>query len=175
MAWTAISSTVDAGGPCKQIVSFTGTSVADPGCFIPDPDPTIAPSRIQIPGGKKAPDPGSGIKASRIRGVRKHRIPDPQHWPVRYVLYYDPNAWILESLRNSIIHKTWIKYLSNFQLFSPFSIIQASTRKLSNLLKKLKIICNINILQYIRGFKLRSITYYPRRKFFFLLITRKKL
>jgi hypothetical protein len=37
------------------------TSVADPGCFIPDPDPTIAPSRIRIPdpGGKKAPDPGS--------------------------------------------------------------------------------------------------------------------
>jgi hypothetical protein len=37
----------------------------------PDPDPTIAPSRIRIPdpGGKKAPDPGS-------------RIPDPQHWPV---------------------------------------------------------------------------------------------
>jgi hypothetical protein len=37
------------------------------------PDPTIAPSRIRIldPGGKKAPDPGSGIKASRIRGVKK--------------------------------------------------------------------------------------------------------
>jgi hypothetical protein len=35
-------------------------SVADPGCFIPDPDPTIAPSRIPDPGGKKAPDPGSG-------------------------------------------------------------------------------------------------------------------
>jgi hypothetical protein len=30
--------------------------------LIPDPDPTIAPSRIRIPdpGGKKAPDPGSG-------------------------------------------------------------------------------------------------------------------
>jgi hypothetical protein len=42
---------------------ITGTSVADLGCFIPDPDPTIAPSRIRIPdpGGKKAPDPGSGI------------------------------------------------------------------------------------------------------------------
>jgi hypothetical protein len=66
------------------------SSVADPGCFIldsgkapdpgsdlfffikainkfcmliPDPDPTIAPSRIRIPdpGGKKAPDPGSGF------------------------------------------------------------------------------------------------------------------
>jgi hypothetical protein len=35
------------------------TSVADPGCFIPDPDPTIAPSRI--------------------RGVKKHRIPDPTY------------------------------------------------------------------------------------------------
>jgi hypothetical protein len=37
------------------------TSVADPGWFIPDPDPTIAPSRIRIPDpmGKKAPDPGS--------------------------------------------------------------------------------------------------------------------
>jgi hypothetical protein len=36
-------------------------SVADPGCFIPDP--MIAPSRIQIPdpGGKKAPDPGSDL------------------------------------------------------------------------------------------------------------------
>jgi hypothetical protein len=30
--------------------------------LIPDPDPTIAPSRIPDPGGKKAPDP------------------DPQHW-----------------------------------------------------------------------------------------------
>jgi hypothetical protein len=30
--------------------------------LIPDPDPTIAPSRIRIPdpGGEKAPDPGSG-------------------------------------------------------------------------------------------------------------------
>jgi hypothetical protein len=65
-------------------------SVVDPGCFIPDPDHTIAPSRIRIPdptyfcikainkfcllipdptiapsripdpGGKKASDPGSG-------------------------------------------------------------------------------------------------------------------
>jgi hypothetical protein len=26
-----------------------GISVADPGCFIPDPDPTIAPFRIRIP------------------------------------------------------------------------------------------------------------------------------
>jgi hypothetical protein len=42
-------------------------SVADPGCFIPDPDPTIAPSRIPDPGGKKAPDP------------------DPQHWFARTV------------------------------------------------------------------------------------------
>jgi hypothetical protein len=33
----------------------SGSSVADPGWFIPDP--TIAPSRIR--GGKKAPDPGS--------------------------------------------------------------------------------------------------------------------
>jgi hypothetical protein len=33
------------------------TSVADPGCFIPDP--TIAPSRIPDPQGKKAPDPTS--------------------------------------------------------------------------------------------------------------------
>jgi hypothetical protein len=35
------------------------SSVADPGCCIPDPDPTITPSRIRIPdqGGKKAPDP----------------------------------------------------------------------------------------------------------------------
>jgi hypothetical protein len=66
---------------------FFRYSVADPGCFIPDPDPTIAPSRIRplltnfvnlsriqirpllhpgsrirnpVPGGKKAPDPGSG-------------------------------------------------------------------------------------------------------------------
>jgi hypothetical protein len=63
---------------------------------IPDPDPTIAPSRIRIPdpGGKKAPDPGSRIRplflqilftnpGSRIRirpllhpGSRV-RIPDP--------------------------------------------------------------------------------------------------
>jgi hypothetical protein len=40
---------------------------------IPDPDPTIAPSWIRIPdpGGKKAPDPGSG---ARIRGVKKPQI-----------------------------------------------------------------------------------------------------
>jgi hypothetical protein len=37
------------------------TSVADPGCFIPDPDPTIAPSWIPDPEGKKAPDPGSDL------------------------------------------------------------------------------------------------------------------
>jgi hypothetical protein len=30
-------------------------------------------SGSRIRGGKKAPDPGSGIKASRIRGVKKHR------------------------------------------------------------------------------------------------------
>jgi hypothetical protein len=36
-------------------------SIADPGCFIPDPDPTIAPSRIPDPGGKKAPDPGTDL------------------------------------------------------------------------------------------------------------------
>jgi hypothetical protein len=29
---------------------------------IPDPDPTIAPSRIPDPRGKKAPDPGSRIR-----------------------------------------------------------------------------------------------------------------
>jgi hypothetical protein len=46
-----------------------GSSVADPGCFIPDP--TIAPSRIRI---RPLLHPGS-----RIRGVKKHRIPDPQH------------------------------------------------------------------------------------------------
>jgi hypothetical protein len=42
---------------------FILDSVADPGCFIPGPDPTIAPSRIRIPdpGGKKAPDPGSDL------------------------------------------------------------------------------------------------------------------
>jgi hypothetical protein len=79
-----------------QRVDCVRNSVADPGCFIPDPDPTIAPSQIRIPdpGGKKAPDPGSDlffIKAltnfvclSRIRirpllhpgsgGVKKHRI-----------------------------------------------------------------------------------------------------
>jgi hypothetical protein len=52
----------------KVCVTSTGigfcyykSSVADPGCFIPDP--TIAPSRIRIPdpGGKKAPDPGSDL------------------------------------------------------------------------------------------------------------------
>jgi hypothetical protein len=34
------------------------SSVADPGCFILDPDPTIALSRIS---GEKAPDPGSDL------------------------------------------------------------------------------------------------------------------
>jgi hypothetical protein len=43
--------------------SLVAISVADPGCFILDPDPTIAPFRIRIPdpGGKKAPDPGSDL------------------------------------------------------------------------------------------------------------------
>jgi hypothetical protein len=46
-------------GFCKGRKNFVPTTVADPGWFIPDPDPTIAPSRIPDPGGKKAPDPGS--------------------------------------------------------------------------------------------------------------------
>jgi hypothetical protein len=66
------------------------SSVADPGCFIPDP--TIAPSRIR--GVKKhripdptsyftqainkfcllIPDPDPTNAPSRIRGVKKHRI-----------------------------------------------------------------------------------------------------
>jgi hypothetical protein len=41
-------------------------SVADPGCFIPDPG--SGSHHCSIPD----PDPGS-----RIRGVKKHRIPDP--------------------------------------------------------------------------------------------------
>jgi hypothetical protein len=51
--------------------SICCSSVADPGCFIPDPDPdpTIAPSRIRIP------DPGG----------KKHRIPDPQHCSAPWV------------------------------------------------------------------------------------------
>jgi hypothetical protein len=46
----------------KIQVTVIYASVADPECFIPDPDLTIAPSRIRIPDprGKKAPDPGSG-------------------------------------------------------------------------------------------------------------------
>jgi hypothetical protein len=38
---------------CGPLVYFPANSqsVADPGCFIPDPDPTIAPSRIRIRGG----------------------------------------------------------------------------------------------------------------------------
>jgi hypothetical protein len=45
----------------KSKIGLLCASVADPGCFIPDPDPTIALSQIRIPdpGGKKAPDPGS--------------------------------------------------------------------------------------------------------------------
>jgi hypothetical protein len=36
--------------------------------LIPDPDPTIAPSQIRIPdpGGKKAPDPGSGTRSATL-------------------------------------------------------------------------------------------------------------
>jgi hypothetical protein len=48
--------------------------------FIPDPDPTIAPSRIRIPdpGGKKAPDPGSDLFFF-IKAINKFSllIPDP--------------------------------------------------------------------------------------------------
>jgi hypothetical protein len=61
-------------------VQCCGSGMFNPGsgsdhCSIPDPDPGS--------GGKKhrIPDPESGIEASRIRGVKKHRIlvPDPQH------------------------------------------------------------------------------------------------
>jgi hypothetical protein len=50
------------------------TSVADPGCFIPDP--TIAPSRIRIldPGGKKAPDPGSNLFLYNFICISRIRI-----------------------------------------------------------------------------------------------------
>jgi hypothetical protein len=49
---------------------------------IPDPDPTIAPSRIRIPdpGGKKAPDPGSDLfflHRLLTNFVYLARIPDP--------------------------------------------------------------------------------------------------
>jgi hypothetical protein len=46
-----------------SIKNWEFPSVADPGWFIPDQDPTLAPSRIWIPdpGGKKAPDSGSQI------------------------------------------------------------------------------------------------------------------
>jgi hypothetical protein len=109
---------------------FDSHSVADPGCFIPDPDPTIAPSRIRIldTGGKKAPDPGSDLllykgyyqilfaypvsgsdhcsisdPGSRIQGVKKHQIPDPdpQHWTVicspSSTSVYDNVTCIIES------------------------------------------------------------------------------
>jgi hypothetical protein len=57
---------------CQTLVNATeGTSVADPGCFIPDPDPTIAPSRIRI----RIPDPGG----------KKHRIPDPTSFITNFV------------------------------------------------------------------------------------------
>jgi hypothetical protein len=52
------------------------SSVADPG--IPDPDPTIAPSRIRIripdPGGKKAPDPGSDLFFTNFVYLSRIRI-----------------------------------------------------------------------------------------------------
>jgi hypothetical protein len=62
-----ISNTLVCFGHAKATLGMGGQpvlcSVADPGCFIRDPDPTIAPSRIRIPdpGGKKAPDPGSDL------------------------------------------------------------------------------------------------------------------
>jgi hypothetical protein len=48
--------------PIGKVIYNQGI-VANQGCFIPDPDPTIAPSQIRIPdpGGKKAPDPGSDL------------------------------------------------------------------------------------------------------------------
>jgi hypothetical protein len=45
--------------PDQKIIGIT--SVADVSYRIPDPDPTIAPSRIPDPGGKKAPDLGSDL------------------------------------------------------------------------------------------------------------------
>jgi predicted Zn-ribbon and HTH transcriptional regulator len=72
---------------------FLVTSVADPECFFPDSDPTIAPSRILGVKKHQIPDPtyfcikainkfcllipDPIIAPSRIRGVKKHRIPDP--------------------------------------------------------------------------------------------------
>jgi hypothetical protein len=45
-----------AGKSSCHIFSTMPISVADPGCFIPNPDPTIPD-----PGGKKAPYPGSDL------------------------------------------------------------------------------------------------------------------
>jgi hypothetical protein len=68
------------------------SSVADPGCFIPDPGSGSDHCSIPDPGGKKAPDPGSRIRplflqilftypGSRIRPLlhpgSRIRIPDP--------------------------------------------------------------------------------------------------
>jgi hypothetical protein len=44
---------------------------------IPDPDPTIAPSRIPDPGSKKAPDPGSDLFFTQAINKFCLPIPDP--------------------------------------------------------------------------------------------------
>jgi hypothetical protein len=68
-----------------MILLRLGPSVADPGCFIPDPgsgsDHCSIPDRIPDPGGKKAPDPGSDLFFTNF--VYLSRIPDPTIAPSR--------------------------------------------------------------------------------------------
>jgi hypothetical protein len=75
----------------KQSCSGTGTVLRIRDVISRIPDPTITPSRIPDPGGKKAPDPGSGTLQRYIRirigsgyndfcgseSVIRIRIPDP--------------------------------------------------------------------------------------------------
>jgi hypothetical protein len=61
---------------CRNLIINTAVlRIRDVLSRIPDPDPTFAPSRIQgvkkhripDPGGKKAPDPGSGSATLQYR------------------------------------------------------------------------------------------------------------
>jgi hypothetical protein len=68
----------------NRTLSKAISSVADPGCFIPDQDPTIAPSRIWI---RPLLHPVSGSR-SRIRGVKKPRIPDSTYFCIKAIIKF---------------------------------------------------------------------------------------
>jgi hypothetical protein len=87
--------------------------------LIPDPDPTIAPSRIPDPVGKNAPDPGSGTLRYTIFSLLKffialvilkvnlRKIPKWNLNPARF--YTSTKQYKLDPFRSW--HKTLVRHI----------------------------------------------------------------